>query len=553
MGVVGRGFERALGGWDPDAVTGAFLLMVLAALVWLVNCLRKGRRATLTDHAPAVLATLGILGTFVGIVVGLLAFDPRDLDGSIENLLDGLKTAFISSIAGMTAGLTFRLLEPIFTPKDAEAQGAEVGPEDVVAVLTEQKELLAATQDAIAGDEESSLAGQFKHLRVDLRDGQQAFEAELWQRLTGLTETLSRSAAEQTELLSATRDAIAGSEESSLAGQLKLLRADLGDRQRAFETELWQRLTAFAEMLSRSATEQVMEALKEVIVDFNQNLTEQFGDNFKRLDESVQKLVEWQDGYRRQLEQLHVLYEESVRKITTIEESVARIAERSESIPASMEKLTDVLKVADAETAELERHLAAFAELRDRAVQAVPEAQAHVQAMTEDIGSAVRLAGEHVTQLQRDSTDQLGKSREMLEELARAGEKVQSEILTVQDSVTHAVELMQSRVETALKEALDTQREETGKLVQGTVEHTREAVTRTGEAITSQLKALDEALAGELERVMQGMANALVQISDRFVTDYSGLVQEMERVDRMRRGNRQRRPAPRATDDDAPF
>ena len=372
------------------------MVLLVLSTYWLW----KGKRPTLTAHAPTLLASLGILGTFVGVVVGLLDFDPERLDESIEGLLEGLKTAFVSSIAGITASLIFRGVESFLTVKTAGATGEEVGPEDVVAVLTEQKELLQATRDAIAGGEESSLAGQLKLLRTDLSDRR---------------------------------------------------REDAEARKR-FEAELWQRLHTFAEMLSKSATEQVIEALKTVIVNFNQNLTEQFGDNFKKLDESVRKLVEWQEGYRRQLEQLHALYDQSVRKITTIEASVERIAERSASIPDSMEKLADIVKMANREIDELERHLAAFAELRDRAVEAIPQTQAHVEAMTQEIAAAVRLAGEHFTTLQDDSSAQLAKSRKILEQLAQAGEKVQGDIQAVQDRVANAIMLMQSRVETALKE-----------------------------------------------------------------------------------------------------
>ena len=493
MDVLGRGFESVLGGFDPGGVTEVFLWLLPLLLVLLLYCLRKGRAPTLTAHAPAVLASVGILGTFVGIVVGLLGFDPANLDQSIEGLLQGLKTAFVSSIAGLLASLVFRVLEPVLAPRTAAAAEADVGPEEVVAVLTEQKDLLQAI-----------------------------------------------------------REAIAGGEESSLAGQLKLLRGDLRDRQRAFEAQLWERLAGFAEMLSRSATEQVIEALKEVIVDFNRNLTEQFGDNFKRLDESVRKLVEWQEGYRRQIKDLHVLYDQSVRQIAAIEESVARIAERSESIPASMEQLTDVVKAISGEIEELERHLTAFAELRDRAVEAVPQAQAHVQAMTEDIGAAVHLAGEHVTKMQRDSTDQLAKSRELLEGLAQAGDRMQDDIQTVHQRVAAGIELMQSRVETALTEALNAQTRANETLIQRTVEETSKAVSRTGEAISGQLEALDEAQAREMNRVMQRMGNALGQIADRFVDDYARLVQEMERVLRTipgRPGTR-RTPSP---DDDIPF
>lgn len=470
--------ESFLRGLAPSAVTETFLWLLLALFVLSAYWLRKREYPTLTAHAPALLASLGILGTFVGIVVGLLDFDPKRLDESIEGLLEGLKTAFVSSIAGILASLVFRGAEPFLMVKSPGAGEPGVGPEDVVAVLTEQKELLQATRDAIAGGEESSLAGQLKLLRADLSDRR---------------------------------------------------REDAAIRER-FEAELWKRLHTFAEMLSKSATEQVIEALNGVIVDFNRNLTEQFGDNFKKLDNAVRKLVDWQEGYRRQLEQLHALYDQSVRQITTIEASVAQIASAARSIPDSMEKLIDIVSTASREIDELQRHLAAFAELRDRAVEAVPQTRAHMEAMTQEIASSVRLASEHLAALQDDSSAQQVKSREMLEHLAQASVRVQNDVQAVQESVAAAIALMQSRVEAALKETLSAQSQATDTMVQTTLDKTQQAVSRTGEGVNKQLEALDEGLAREMNRVMQQMANALGQIAGRFVADYRKLVQEMERV-----------------------
>lgn len=47
------------------------------------------------------MGALGILGTFIGIIIGLLNFNTESIDTSIPVLLGGLKTAFITSIVGM--------------------------------------------------------------------------------------------------------------------------------------------------------------------------------------------------------------------------------------------------------------------------------------------------------------------------------------------------------------------------------------------------------------------------------------------------------------------
>ena len=54
---------------------------------------------------PSLVSTLGVLGTFIGISIGLLNFNPDELEKSIPELLSGLKTAFFTSIAGMVSSL----------------------------------------------------------------------------------------------------------------------------------------------------------------------------------------------------------------------------------------------------------------------------------------------------------------------------------------------------------------------------------------------------------------------------------------------------------------
>ncbi|PHQ57081.1 MAG: hypothetical protein COA30_02650 [Sulfurimonas sp.] len=46
--------------------------------------------------------SVGVLGTFVGIFIGLQAFNPEDITNSVNDILVGLKTAFFTSIIGMS-------------------------------------------------------------------------------------------------------------------------------------------------------------------------------------------------------------------------------------------------------------------------------------------------------------------------------------------------------------------------------------------------------------------------------------------------------------------
>ncbi len=447
--------EAILRSLDPGFVTEVFFWLVAGWFGFSVYWLRYGDHPALTALAPTLLASLGILGTFVGIVVGLLDFDPTQLDESIEGLLGGLKTAFISSIVGLTGSLLFRALAPQLRD-NLPADHSEAGPEQVVALLEANRRLLQDTRDAIAGKEESSLAGQLTLLRTGLSDGH---------------------------------------------------REGLQKRQQ-FEGQLWSQLSEVAKTLSRSATEQVIEALRQVIVDFNNNLTEQFGQNFKRLDDSVQRLVEWQEGYRQQLEELHELYSQSVKQIKTIETSVAEIAKRCESIPEAMAKLTDTVTTASREVDELASHLQAFKDLRDRAVAAIPQAQAHVETMTERVGEAVRVAADRFATMHETAEAQFQASREGLMKLESAGTELQLAIQKVQDRVAAAMENV-------------------GTL---TAEQMERTVSNTEDILKRQQKALNDAQAEALREVIQEMGLALAKIAGKFTDDYTRLVDAMKRI-----------------------
>ncbi len=57
------------------------------------------------------IVSMGVLGTFVGIFIGLQAFDPNDITKSVNDILVGLKTAFFTSIVGMTLSTILSLIE----------------------------------------------------------------------------------------------------------------------------------------------------------------------------------------------------------------------------------------------------------------------------------------------------------------------------------------------------------------------------------------------------------------------------------------------------------
>ena len=85
------------------------VVAIIASFVY-IEYLRKNDKLTsqrrTVEYLPNLVSTLGVLGTFLGITVGLYFFEPDKLTESIPKLLIGLKTAFFTSLAGMIGSVS---------------------------------------------------------------------------------------------------------------------------------------------------------------------------------------------------------------------------------------------------------------------------------------------------------------------------------------------------------------------------------------------------------------------------------------------------------------
>ena len=163
-------FIAAIGGLSPSLVlsAGIGLILVTFATAFLQALRKRGTR--FVENAPTLMTSMGIIGTFMGIVIGLIGFDVTQIDASIPMLLEGLKTAFLTSVVGMIFAVTFKALDACWLADRREPDGAgeEVSPGQILKALNDSNDHLISVRDALAKDSDSSLVGVVQRMRSDL-------------------------------------------------------------------------------------------------------------------------------------------------------------------------------------------------------------------------------------------------------------------------------------------------------------------------------------------------------------------------------------------------
>src|ERR1700704_4023914 len=133
----------------------AIVFITVIAIVFHIRWTRRN-----TALGPTFLTTLGIFFCFTGIAWGLLNFDAADVRYSIPRLLEGIRTSFWASVAGIFWALTLKARVALWGDAKLSMTAGQQG-----ATVNDLAEQLAKLNGAIAGKEDSTLLSQLKLLR----------------------------------------------------------------------------------------------------------------------------------------------------------------------------------------------------------------------------------------------------------------------------------------------------------------------------------------------------------------------------------------------------
>jgi len=341
----------------------AVCVLVMLYLAWYDNKTLSDEKEEHSDQ-KSVIVSIGVLGTFIGIVLGLLAFNADNIKDSIPPLLNGLKFAFLTSIAGMLISIFVSFIQ----------KKKVAGGDDQLEVLKRINEKLDGLSEI------GSLKNEVGKLRTELRDEQ---EKSRKASVVGFSEITNKL--EENKLIL---------EQQVTSNDLAGFRNEVHDKQTESQTFFREQfgktnesLEKAIEALSKGATEEIIKALETVISDFNQNLVDQFGDNFKQLNSAVKELLVWQEQYKEMLTNDQKYLETISTSIDNSKDTLEVVASKNTETQAVYSQLADLIKTYDTQISSVNQQLVNYVQVGEKAVAAFSSLEdgfAKVQSLQEE-------------------------------------------------------------------------------------------------------------------------------------------------------------------------
>lgn len=308
----------------------------------------------------------------------------------------------------------------------------------------------------------------------------------------------------------AVKDALVGEGDASLSTQMMKLRTDFRD---------------FAEKVTEDGSNALIKALEEVMRDFNAKINEQFGDNFKQLNEAVIALLEWQKEHKEQVEVLTEIFRETQKGIDAVKENIILIETSTGKIPDQMSKVEDAFTLTEDRMIELHGGLSSLSEMRAKAEDALPHIETQLTNMTEGLSNSINQQMESIAQIfesqSNKSAETENKFNGVLDSLNMAADGLLETTKDTSEQVKGIIVDFQKQQSDLSRELQDT---------------LKESVDDIEKTLNQSVTSLDSSMQQTLQRSLDMLGQNLTSITKKFVDTYEPFAERVS--DYMNRTNR---------------
>jgi DNA anti-recombination protein RmuC len=394
-------------------LTWAIIAVIAALLIYFHGPVYSAHTA---NYSPSILTSIGIFGTFLGVALGLNEFDTQSVENSVPALLEGLKTAFWTSIAGLLGALSIKFRYAVASMR----------------VRAHREAKQTATIDDLAW-----------HL-----------------------EKIANAVSQE------------GSDNWLVWRDQQAIKAEVQHK------KLLDTLNGYQDKMTEANREALEQAITHVMREFNTRIEDQYGDNFKRLNESVGQMMEWQANYKDQIEDLMSANERYAQSSKTAAESFEKLISQTSSFTSVAEDMETLLNALQSQSENLREYLTTFTSLIVDAQQGLPQIENRILALT-------------------------------------AG---------LQDLVKGQTEQMRTLLEATATGIRDTSQEVSQLLLEGTSKTQDKMGAQLDDLLNknnAQFDRLEQSMEAELNKALTSFGYQLTSLSEKFVNDYIPLTDKL--------------------------
>ena len=379
------------------------IVAFIAAWIYILILNRKNKifeKRRWVEQLPSIVSTLGVIGTFLGITLGLTKFDPQKIDESIPTLLEGLKTAFFTSLAGVTGSLFLsRTISRIFDKKENGLSDINMAAAKITQAVNQMCQTLVqnttqqTTQQTAFYNSTSQLLAQMQSIQtttgntlaqlVTLQNSQT-------QDLTTInnhTDLINRNVGELATIMdgmASTQNEISD-EVKSFGSKLHGEVVEIEDSMDKTNKLLAEKFDEFSKLLEKSNTEALVEVMKKVTEEFNRQMSDLINklvqENFEQLNHSVEQLNEWQKQNKEMIASLTKQYKEMEEDFENTSTTLVNVGKDTTALVADGSKLHQIVEalgavmIEDKRFVEIVGNLSASAEQNKVAMTEFKDAQ----------------------------------------------------------------------------------------------------------------------------------------------------------------------------------
>ena len=481
-------------------VTLLFVLLVGAIVYKFLKEKKYSNESALGNIA----STIGVLGTFIGIAIGLWKFNPNNITESVPLLLAGMKIAFATSIAGMSAAIFMKYI--------ALKNEDEENIDDIMGLfntmISESRNVNATlVQNQIQTKEALNKVSEL------WSNNQQKFTKELTNEILNLN---NNTISKQEELIM---------EFKKLGETFKELNSGVGDLLQWQENykETVESTTKELNLVLESIhnTDESIKSIAEnssLIKENNENLSEVLKDirnSQAIIVDGTKSIIQISDRAKESIPEINKYFEHIDTQLKgAVENLDVVIHDNSNKLEKHLEKITSeslsktTRCIADNNMefrSEVEEYLNRFKMIVYNLKKCVPEINSNLQQTSHRFNKSLTTYNNEVQKSLQQNLKQLNKQ---VDSLQKSTNSINYNLEnTISDSAKRIENLSMA----------------TSNQIKMMIEYMENIFTR-------KVEQLDEVLEAELTKSLNSLGSQLVTISEKFADDYTPLADKLKEV-----------------------